>query len=42
MKLYSSDVTAVSFLYDDMNVVTAGGTSTVLAQWSIVDAFISS
>jgi len=25
-----------------MNVVTAGGTSTVLAQWSIVDAFVSS
>lgn len=42
VKLYSNDVTAVSFLYDDLNVITAGGISSVLAQWSVVDAIISS
>ncbi|CAC5367562.1 EML1_2 [Mytilus coruscus] len=42
VKLYSNDVTAANFLYDDMNVITSGGTSPVLALWAVVDAFVSS
>lgn len=42
VKLYSNDVTAANFLYDDMNVITSGGSSPVLALWAVVDAFVSS